>query len=124
MTLILTNDELYGEWKRDISTMASRIIAMRKELHRLLTEEFKTPGNWDHIIKQIGMFRCVEQMRGNNRLLIASGSFTGISPEQSRALVEQMHVYLTNNGRISMAGLNSANIRYFAASLDKIVRSC
>jgi len=58
MSLILTNDELYEEWKRDISTMASRIIAMRKELHRLLMEELKTPGNWDHIIKQIGMFRC------------------------------------------------------------------
>ena len=39
--------------------MAGRIIAMRKELHRLLTEELKTPGNWDHIVNQIGMFRCV-----------------------------------------------------------------
>jgi len=54
---------------------------------------------------------------------MASGSFTGISPEQSRALVEQAHIYLTNNGRISMAGLNSANIGYFAASLDQVVRS-
>jgi aspartate aminotransferase, cytoplasmic len=39
--------------------MAGRIIAMRKELHRLLIEELKTPGNWDHIVNQIGMFRCV-----------------------------------------------------------------
>jgi len=124
MCLILTNDVLYEEWKRDISMMASRIIAMRKELHRLLTEELETPGNWDHIIRQIGMFRCVDGMRGSIWPLIASGSFTGISPEQSRALVEQMHVYLTNNGRISMAGLNSANIRHFAASLDQVVRSC
>lgn len=59
MSLILTHDVLYGEWKTDISVMANRIIAMRKELHRLLTEELKTPGNWDHIINQIGMFRCV-----------------------------------------------------------------
>ena len=44
--------------KRDISTMANRIIDQRKELYRLLTEEFKTPGNWDHIVNQIGMFRC------------------------------------------------------------------
>lgn len=106
MSLILTHDVLYGEWKTDISVMANRIIAMRKELHRLLTEELKTPGSWDHIINQIGMF-----------------SFTGISPEQSRALVEQAHIYLTSNGRISMAGLNSANIGYFAASLDQVVRS-
>lgn len=49
-------------------------------------------------------------------------SFTGINPEQSKALVEKAHVYMTGNGRISMAGLNTDNIRYFAESLDKVVR--
>ncbi len=49
-------------------------------------------------------------------------SFTGISPAQSKALVETAHIYLTSNGRISMAGLNKHNIRYFAESLDKAVR--
>ena len=57
MTLILNNPELFAEWRRDIKTMAERIIAMRHELRRLLTEELKTPGNWDHIVNQIGMFR-------------------------------------------------------------------
>ncbi|PCH38125.1 aspartate aminotransferase [Wolfiporia cocos MD-104 SS10] len=105
MALIMNDAALFEEWKRDIKTMAQRIIAMRKELHRLLTEELKTPGNWDHIVNQIGMF-----------------SFTGISQEQSQALIEQAHVYLTTNGRISMAGLNSHNIRYFADCLDRVVR--
>jgi aspartate aminotransferase len=41
--------------------MAHRIIDMRKELHRLLTQELNTPGNWDHIINQIGMFSYVFQ---------------------------------------------------------------
>lgn len=59
MSLILNDPELFAEWKRDIQTMSGRIIAMRKELHRLLTEVHKTPGNWDHILNQIGMFRCV-----------------------------------------------------------------
>ena len=49
-------------------------------------------------------------------------SFTGISTEQSTALTEKAHIYLTTNGRISMAGLNSHNIRYFAECLDKVVR--
>jgi len=53
----LNDPGLFEEWKRDVRTMAGRIIEMRKELHRLLTEELKTPGNWDHIINQIGMFR-------------------------------------------------------------------
>jgi aspartate aminotransferase len=55
----LNNPELFEEWKADIRTMAGRIINMREQLHEVLTKELKTPGNWDHIINQIGMFRCV-----------------------------------------------------------------
>ena len=55
-------------------------------------------------------------------LTLAPHSFTGISTEQSTALTEKAHIYLTTNGRISMAGLNSHNIRYFAECLDKVVR--
>jgi len=59
VALILNNPELFEEWKADIRTMAGRIIDMRKHLRALLTDELKTPGNWDHIVNQIGMFRCV-----------------------------------------------------------------
>ncbi|CAK5277744.1 unnamed protein product [Mycena citricolor] len=105
VSLILNDPIMFEAWKRDIQTMAGRIIEMRKELFRLLTEELHTPGNWDHIVKQIGMF-----------------SFTGITPAQSKALISECHVYLTANGRISMAGLNTKNIRYFAECLDLVVR--
>ncbi|KAH9484241.1 Aspartate aminotransferase, cytoplasmic [Psilocybe cubensis] len=57
VSLILNDAGLFEEWKRDIQTMAGRIIEMRRELHRLLTEKLQTPGNWDHIVNQIGMFR-------------------------------------------------------------------
>ena len=57
VSLILSDPALFEQWKIDIKTMANRIIEMRKELFRLLTEEYKTPGNWDHIVNQIGMFR-------------------------------------------------------------------
>jgi len=59
VALILNDPELFEQWKLDIKTMAGRIIEMRKELYRLLTEELKTPGTWNHIIDQIGMFRSV-----------------------------------------------------------------
>lgn len=59
MSLILNNPILFEEWKQDIKTMAYRIIDMRQKLHAKLTNELKTPGNWDHIINQIGMFRYV-----------------------------------------------------------------
>ncbi len=35
--------------------MSSRIINMRHALHDCLVKS-ETPGNWDHIINQIGMF--------------------------------------------------------------------
>ncbi|KAH9050729.1 aspartate aminotransferase [Lactarius hengduanensis] len=97
VALILNNPELFEEWKADIRTMAGRIIQMRKELYRLLTEELR-------------------------RQETGSTYFTGISEAQSKALTEGAHVYLTTNGRISMAGLNSKNIRYFAEALDGVVR--
>jgi len=105
VALILNDPDLFEQWKEDIKTMAGRIIKMRKELYRLLTDELKTPGTWNHIIDQIGMF-----------------SFTGLNAEQSQALIDKAHIYLTTNGRISMAGLNTKNVRYFAENLDKAVR--
>ncbi|KAF8311635.1 aspartate aminotransferase [Clavulina sp. PMI_390] len=105
VSLILNTPELFEEWKRDIKTMAHRIIDMRQQLYNILTNELHTPGKWNHITDQIGMF-----------------SFTGLNAEQSKAMVDKAHIYLTTNGRISMAGLNSKNIRYFAECMDKAVR--
>lgn len=53
---ILNDPALFAEWKSNVREMAQRIIEMRTELHRLLTEELKTPGSWDHIVDQTGMF--------------------------------------------------------------------
>jgi aspartate aminotransferase len=38
-----------------------------------------------------------------------------VSPEQVNDLTEHAHVYLTKDGRISMAGLNEANVEVSAA---------
>lgn len=38
-------------------------------------------------------------------------------------MVEDAHIYMTANGRISMAGLNNKNLRYFAEALDRVVRT-
>jgi aspartate aminotransferase len=37
-------------------------------------------------------------------------------------MVEKAHIYMAGNGRISMAGLNSHNIRYVAERIDEAVR--
>jgi len=45
-----------------------------------------------------------------------------MNAEQSQAMIHRAHVYMTTNGRISMAGLNTNNIRHFAESMDKAIR--
>ncbi|GAA5891350.1 hypothetical protein JCM6882_004666 [Rhodosporidiobolus microsporus] len=109
MSMILNDPQMFAEWRTDIKTMAHRIIAMREKLHDLLVNELKTPApgpnGWDHVVKQIGMF-----------------TFTGLNPEQCKAMVERGHIYMTANGRISMAGLNESNVRYMAECVDKAVR--
>ncbi|KAL4975837.1 pyridoxal phosphate-dependent transferase [Aspergillus desertorum] len=101
---VLNDSELFAQWEDDLRTMSGRIAEMRKGLRQRL-EEKKTPGSWNHITDQIGMF-----------------SFTGLSEAQVKVLREKWHVYMTKNGRISMAGLNSHNLDYFAEAVDSVVR--
>lgn len=51
------------------------------------------------------------------------GSFTGLNESQVKALQDKHHVYMTKNGRISMAGLNTGNVEYFAKAVDDVVRN-
>ncbi|KAF8641077.1 hypothetical protein AX17_000721 [Amanita inopinata Kibby_2008] len=98
---ILGDSTLYSQWEGEVKGMADRIINMREKLYDTLAATLRTPGEWGHIKSQIGMF-----------------SFTGLTPSQTKALAEKAHVYMTADGRISMAGLNSGNIEYFAESVD------
>ncbi|KAF1940420.1 aspartate aminotransferase [Clathrospora elynae] len=101
---VLNDPELFKEWEANLKTMSGRIKEMRTELRKKL-EDMGTPGTWNHITEQIGMF-----------------SFTGLSEKQVLKIREDSHVYMTNNGRISMAGLNTHNVDYFAKAVDKVIR--
>ena len=49
-------------------------------------------------------------------------SFTGLTAPQTKKLAERAHIYMTSDGRISMAGLNGRNIDYFAESVSGAVK--
>ena len=104
VSTVLNDPALFAEWEANLRTMSGRIIAMREALRAKL-EAQGTPGTWNHITDQIGMF-----------------SFTGLSEAQVAKLRADFHVYMTKNGRISMAGLNTRNVDYFAKAVDKVVR--
>lgn len=100
---ILGDEALYGQWLDEVKGMADRINGMRATLKSLLVDEFGSKRNWDHITNQIGMF-----------------AFLGISPEQVEQLKNEHHVYLTKDGRISVAGITEHNVRHLAESLAKV----
>lgn len=49
-------------------------------------------------------------------------AFLGISPEQVETLKNKHHVYLTKDGRISVAGVTPDNVRHLAESLHDVTK--
>ncbi|XP_017865019.1 PREDICTED: probable aspartate aminotransferase, cytoplasmic [Drosophila arizonae] len=100
---VLNTPALRQEWMDCIKAMSSRIREMRKLLRDKLVE-LGTPGNWDHIVNQIGMF-----------------SYTGLNEKQVAVLIKEYHIYLLKTGRINMCGLNTGNIEYVAKAIHAAV---
>jgi len=101
-TEILTNPEIRSEWLLDVKGMADRIISMRQLLRTNLTNAGST-RDWAHITDQIGMF-C----------------FTGMTSAQVERLAKEFSIFLTKDGRISMAGVTSKNVEYLAHAVHQV----
>lgn len=106
VSYVLSDPELRKQWEQDLVTMSSRIIKMRSDL-KLRLISLGTPGNWDHITNQTGMF-----------------SFTGLTPEMADRLEKVHGVYLMSSGRASVAGLNDGNIEKVAKAFDEVISFC
>merc|ERR1719499_951572 len=96
----------YEAWKEELVMMSNRILAMRKAL-KAEVDRLGTPGTWDHIIDQIGMF-----------------TYTGLTKDQVMYMRKKYHIYFLESGRISVAGLSTSNVGYFAKAMDDAVRNC
>jgi len=48
--------------------------------------------------------------------------YTGLSAEQVDSLLEVEHVYLTRDGRMSLAGLSSKDVDYVAKAVARVHR--
>lgn len=101
---ILGDPALYEQWKKELKFMADRILEMRSMLRAAL-EKLGTPGTWNHVTDQIGMF-----------------SFTGLTKPMSERMVDMHHIYMLKSGRISIAGLNRNNVQYVAECIDEVTR--
>lgn len=101
---ILGNSALRTEWLGEVKGMADRIINMRTTLKTNL-EKLGSSKPWNHITDQIGMF-C----------------FTGMTPPQVERITKDFSVYLTKDGRISMAGITTKNVGYLAESMHAVTK--
>lgn len=101
---ILTTPDLRKQWLQEVKGMADRIIGMRTQLVSNLKKEGST-HNWQHITDQIGMF-C----------------FTGLKPEQVERLTKEFSIYMTKDGRISVAGVTSGNVGYLAHAIHQVTK--
>jgi len=101
---ILGDNELKTIWLNDVKGMADRIISVRQQLKDNLIKLGST-RSWDHITNQIGMF-C----------------FTGMNASNVERLTKEFSIYLTKDGRISMAGVTSKNVEYLAHGMHEVTK--
>ncbi|CAI6252860.1 unnamed protein product [Periconia digitata] len=99
---ILNDPALNKQWLGEVKDMADRIITMRALLKENL-EKLGSKHDWSHITSQIGMF-----------------AYTGLKPEQMDALAKEHSVYATKDGRISVAGITSGNVKRLAEAIYKV----
>jgi aspartate aminotransferase len=100
--IILGDEKLTSMWHQDLRDMSGRMQDMRQGL----VDSLKKLGNehdWSHVTSQIGMF-----------------AYTGLNKDQVNELREKYAIYMTMDGRISIAGLNSGNLAYVAESFHKV----
>ena len=102
---ILNNPANLQQWKEELIAVCKRMNDMRAALRGAI-EKKGVKGDWSHITTQIGMF-----------------SFTGLTPAQSKAMVNTHSIYMTNNGRISVCGITTKNVDYIADCIKTVTEN-
>lgn len=99
---VLSDEALTAQYYQECSLMADRIQEMRTKLVDTLKSVGST-HDWSHVTNQIGMF-----------------AYTGMSSDMCDRLTNEYAIYLTKDGRISVAGLNDGNVDYVAKAIHDV----
>jgi len=99
---VLGDEPLRAQYYGECAAMAERIDAMRKTL-RVELEASGSTHDWTHVTNQIGMF-----------------AFTGMDAAMCDELTAKHAIYLTRDGRISIAGLNAGNVATVAQAIHEV----
>lgn len=99
---VLSDEKLKAQYYEECATMAHRI----REMRELLVSQLKSLGSkhdWSHVLAQIGMF-----------------AFTGMNSDMCDELTNKYSIFLTRDGRVSLAGLNAENVEFVAKAIHHV----
>ena len=97
-------------WRLEVAEMAQRLRDMRVALSAALEEVACPPPtgtrltSWSHVLSQRGMF-----------------TYTGLTSAQVDALRERFHIYMPQDGRISMASLTVSTCGVLARAIKEVL---
>ncbi|XP_042278403.1 putative aspartate aminotransferase, cytoplasmic 2 [Thunnus maccoyii] len=96
---VLGNPAHYVEWQGEVKRIVERCMLIREVLRERL-RLLGSPGCWDHLIQQSGLYCC-----------------TGLNGQQVEFLMKRRHVYLLPSGCLNMSAINGRNLDYIAESI-------
>lgn len=109
---VLHNHVLLTQWNKELTMMRMRLIQTRKQLFDALQEKNQSSTHikqykkdWSFLLEQRGLF-----------------SYTGFSIEQVQKLRNDYAVYIVENGRMCIAGINPSNFTHVVNSLYAITQ--
>ncbi|KAI5459243.1 aspartate aminotransferase [Mariannaea sp. PMI_226] len=103
--LILSDPAREAAWRHELDSVHQRLHRLRAKLYDMLTNVYKTPGDWSVITNGNGLFALLP-----------------LAASQCETLRKEYHIYLVSTGRITVSGLNEQNMAYVAKSIDTVVR--
>ena len=101
--LVYHTPELRSQWESELTGMRERIAGLREQLVGELNAR-QDKQRFDFIAREAGMF-----------------SFLGLSVAQVTRLKNEFSVYMTDNSRINVAGVNAHNLAYLADAIVKVL---
>ena len=102
-TLFRSDLDLRRRWESEVTAMRDRINTMRHLFVETLNEKGVT-RDFAFIARQRGMF-----------------SYSGLNPEQVKALRQRHGVYIVGSGRINVAGMTEGNMDYLCEAIADVL---
>jgi aspartate/tyrosine/aromatic aminotransferase len=101
---VLRDPLLRAQWELEVAEMRDRINTMRTLFVETLNEK-GVQRDFSFIARQRGMF-----------------SFSGLTPDQVKALRERYAIYAVGSGRINVAGMSAGNMDYLCTAIADVLQ--